>query len=320
LVLAELGERQLFGASTLEEYSLCSYRWFVQHELRPQATDPEPEARAQGSVIHAVLESLYRNPPADVPAPTIETLDAWRRRAAELVAELADVNGLGGDDAAAVTSRARMVALIDRFLEREAASDSQLVPDPELLEASFGEEEGADRPPLPLDGFSLHGKIDRVDVPATGEPLGLIRDYKVSRTVTTGAKLAEEGKLQPQLYALALQELWRRRALGGLYQPLAATQDHRPRGIALLEESDRLLAGLDLVGTDMLEDKLFSDALEAARKRAGEVVADMRAGRITRNPIDDSCPPFCTFQAICRRERSVRQEPDILDEDEGEDS
>ena len=41
-VLDELQARKLFGASTLEEYALCSYRWFVQHELRPQTLEPKP--------------------------------------------------------------------------------------------------------------------------------------------------------------------------------------------------------------------------------------------------------------------------------------
>jgi len=280
--------------------------------------EPDPEARAQGSVMHAALEELYRDPPADGPAPTNETLDAWRRRGAELVANLANDHGLGGDDAGAVTSRARMVALIDRFLEREAASGSRLHPDPDLLEASFGEQEDADRPPLDLDGFQLHGMIDRVDVPSDREHVGLIRDYKVSRTVTSGANLAKEGKLQPQLYALALDRLWGRRALGGLYQPLAATDDHRPRGIAVRDEADGLLAGLELVGPDLVPAEEFDDALRAAEERAGEIVAAMRRGEIDRDPIDDSCPRFCTFQAICRRERSARQERDTLDEDEEE--
>jgi hypothetical protein len=160
--------------------------------------------------------------------------------------------------------------------------------------------------------------IDRVDVPPGGEPVGLIRDYKVSRTVTSGANLSKEGKLQPQLYARALERLWGRRALGGLYQPLAATDDHRPRGIALREQRDELLAGLELVGPDLLPAEAFDDALRAAEERAGEIVAAMRGGHIDRDPIDDSCPRFCTFQAICRRERSARQEADTVDEEEEE--
>jgi ATP-dependent helicase/DNAse subunit B len=320
-VLDELKARELFAASTLEEYALCSYRWFVQHELTPQTLEPEPEALAQGSVIHAVLEELYRDPPGGAPLPRPQTLDDWRRRASELVASRAAEHGLGADDARGVTSRARMTALIGGFLEREAAASLFVQPDRELLEASFGEGERDARPPLELDGFGLHGKIDRVDVPASGEPTGLIRDYKVSRIVTTGANLEKEGKLQPQLYALALERLWGRQPLGGLYQPLAGTESHRPRGIARAAEAGGSLAGLDLYPNDLLEDDDFEAVLAAAAFRAQGIVAAMRAGEIERNPIDDRCPVFCTFQGICRRERAARTEPepgDDEDEAEGE--
>lgn len=315
-VLDELRARELFGASTLEEYALCSYRWFVQHELSPETLDPEPEARAQGSVIHSVLEELYRDPPGGIPLPRPETLEAWRRRAFELIAAHASDHGLGGADARAVTARARMVALIGGFLEREAAVSTFLRPERELLEASFGEGEDDDRPPLELAGFRLHGKIDRVDVPESAETAGLIRDYKVSRTVTTGANLDKEGKLQPQLYALALERLWQRRPLGGLYQPLAGTKSHRPRGIALAEESGGLLAGLGLYDNDLLDEEEFEAVLGAAAERAAEIVAAMRDGQIDRDPIDDRCPPFCTFQGICRRERAARQEPEAVEAEE----
>ncbi|MGH2926476.1 MAG: PD-(D/E)XK nuclease family protein [Solirubrobacterales bacterium] len=314
-VVEELAERRLFGASTLEGYAVCSYRWFVGHELDPEQLDAEPEALTQGSAIHGVLEDLYREPPPGGPVPRPETLAAWRTRAGELVADRADAQGLGGDDVRAIASRARMIALIDTFLEREAAIETPLRPHPELLEAGFGDRDGDLRGPLKLDGFSLHGKIDRVDLSPSGDA-GLIRDYKVSRQVTSGANLIKKGKLQPQLYALALEEQWKRRPLGGLYEPLAATSDHRPRGFASKDDADGLLAGLDLVGTDLLEEEGFRKAIDDARETAAGIVASMQAGTIKRDPIDDTCPPFCTFQAICRRERGVRQDPDDEEDDE----
>ncbi|HMC06068.1 MAG TPA: PD-(D/E)XK nuclease family protein [Solirubrobacterales bacterium] len=317
-VLDELRARELFGASTLEEYAVCSYRWFVQHELRAETLAPEPDGLAQGAVIHWVLENLYRDPPAGGPLPRPDTLGAWRRRAAELIAARAAEHDLGGADARSLTARARMTALIGGHLGREAVASPSLRPDPALLEASFGDGEEDDRPALELNGFRLHGKIDRIDVPAEDNAAGLVRDYKVSREVTSRAKLEKEGKLQPQLYALALDRLWKRRALGGLYQPLAGTKSHRMRGIAVAEESDGLLANLDLYGSDLVPEDDFRAALERAAERAGEIVASMREGRIDRDPIDDSCPRYCTFQAICRRERSARQEPDPLEADEEE--
>jgi ATP-dependent helicase/DNAse subunit B len=310
-VLAELEQRELFGASTLEGYAECSYRWFVAHELRPRELEPEPEMRAQGSVIHAVLERIYREPPVGR-RPEPATLDAWRARTAELVNELAAERGLGGDDARALAARARMQALIEGQLEREAGTSTPLLPDPELLEASFGETEEDIAAPLDLgDGVRLHGMIDRVDV-SPGGAAALVRDYKVARVVTIGKNLEKEGKLQPQLYALALEQLWGKRPLGGLYQPLAGTKEHTPRGIAAREEAEPggLLEGLGLRNGDLIPDDELREKLEEGAARAREIAGQMRAGRITRDPLEDRCPTYCTFQAICRRERAARIEPE----------
>jgi ATP-dependent helicase/DNAse subunit B len=315
-VIDALRERQLFGASTLEGYALCSYRWFVDHELVPQGLDPDPDPLVHGSVIHRVLESLYRDPPGPEPRPRPDSLGAWRARAAELTSEFAADAGLGSDDARSAASRARIDALVGGFLGREARTASPLRPDPNLIEASFGRGEDDSRPALDLGGFELHGKVDRVDVTGGGEPAGLIRDYKASRAVTPAAKLAEEGKLQLPLYAHALARLWGVRPLGGVYEPLGATDDPRPRGFVLGDEKDGALGGLDLVATDLLAEEAFEAVLSDAAESASEIVEAMREGRIDRDPIDDECPRYCTFQAICRRERAPRQAPAADDEEE----
>jgi ATP-dependent helicase/DNAse subunit B len=317
VVLEALAGRELFGASTLEGFALCSYRWFVDHELRPRGLDPDPDPLLQGSVIHRVLEELYREPPGPDPVPRPASVAAWRRRAGELTREFAADAGLGAEDARGVVGRARVEALVGGFLEREARMQSALRPDPELLEASFGTEREHARPALDLGGFSLHGQIDRVDV-APGGGAALIRDYKASRKVTSGAKLAEEGKLQLQLYARALERQWGIRPIGAIYEPLGATADHRPRGILAGEERQGTLAGLDLVDRDLLDAEEFEAAIDAAADRAAEIVAAMRLGRIDRDPIDDRCPRFCTFQAICRRERGARLTTAIVPEEEEE--
>jgi len=315
-VLEALGSRDLFGASTLERYAECSYRWFVDHELRPRSLDPDADPLLQGGVIHRVLESLYGNPPGDEPAPRPDSLAAWRARATELTREFASDPkvGLGGADPRALAARARVEALVGGFLEREANTPTFLRPDPELAEASFGED--AQRPPLDMGGFHLHGQIDRVDVPASGERAGLIRDYKISRMVTPAAKLADEGKLQLQLYLRALQRQWGIAPLGAVYVPLGATDNPRPRGLLRREEADGALEGLPLYDRDLLDEEAFEAALDDAATRASEIVAAMRAGTIRRDPTDDECPRYCTFQAICRRERGAAPPPDEDEEEE----
>jgi hypothetical protein len=169
-----------------------------------------------------------------------------------------------------------------------------------------------------MDGYELHGKIDRVDV---GGPEGgkraLLRDYKTSRLVTSAAKLEQEGKLQLQLYSIAVQELWGIDPAGGIYEPLGATGDHRPRGIANGEER-HLLEGLDLYGNDILDSEEFAEAMDRARALAAEIVERMRTGDIRRDPLEDSCPKWCEFAPICRRERARPAPEDEEDDDEEE--
>jgi ATP-dependent helicase/DNAse subunit B len=315
-VLDALRSRELFGASTLEGYAECSYRWFVDHELRPRSLDPDPDPLLHGGVLHRVLEALYRDPPGAERRPGPDSVAAWRARAAELTREIAPDVGLGGADPRALAARTRIEALVGGFLEREANTPTSLLPDPDLAEASFGEGEDDQRPPLDMGGFSLHGKIDRVDVGGDGGRGGLIRDYKASRVVTPAAKLEQDGKLQLQLYAIALQRQWGLDPLGAIYEPLGATGDRRPRGLLRAEERDGALQGLELVPNDLLDDESFDAMLDAASGRAREIVTAMRAGTIDRDPPDDECPRYCSFQAICRRERGAAPPPDEEEEEE----
>jgi ATP-dependent helicase/DNAse subunit B len=311
-VIESLGERRLYGASTLERYAECSYRWFVDHELQPQSIEPTPEPLTQGGIVHAVLERLYREPPGPDGVPTPASLRAWAERAGELLTEVADERG-APRDALERVGRRRMQVLIERYLAREAESETPLRPDPELLEASFGDGDRDQRPPLDLGGFALHGQIDRVDVSADGRA-ALIRDYKVSRSVTKRSELEEKGKLQLQLYMTALREQWEIEPVGGVYIPLAATDSPKPRGLLSKDATDGLIDAKSFTNTDFVDPEEFDSALADARARAAEIVGRMRRGAIDRDPIDDRCPTYCRFQPICRRERAVAPEP----EDEAE--
>jgi ATP-dependent helicase/DNAse subunit B len=316
-VLEELGERRLYGASTLEEYLVCSYRWFVQHELDPESLEPRPEAMTQGGIVHAALERLYAEPPGDGPRPRPETIDAWRRRAAAIVLEIARERGIDvSRGASARVSVARMLALVERFLDTEAGSELSLVPDPELLEAAFGEGEENARPPLELGEFALHGQIDRIDVSTGPSRSALVRDYKLSRQVTAGANLEDEGKLQLPLYAIAARELWQLDPIGAVYHPLGARKlkDTRPRGLLAEEERDGLLPAGEFVKPDFVPAERLEEAMESARARATSVVRDMRAGEIGRNPREGRCPRWCSFQPICRRERAASLDAELEEE------
>jgi ATP-dependent helicase/DNAse subunit B len=310
-VKQELAAVQAYGGTTLENFEECSYRWFVGHELNPQSLDPEPEPLAQGSLMHKALELLYRESPGDDALPRPGDAERWIARGREIVADLGEK--LSGHPADRAMCR-RVERLVVAFVRREAGRENPRVR-PTLFEAKFGTDEDAQKPVFEINGWGLHGAIDRVD---EGDGIALVHDYKVSREVTPLAKFVEEGKLQLPLYLLALRDLWQIDAAAGLYQPLRATTNPRPRGL-IREDLRDALADLELYGNDMLDGEQFEAALAEAAERAGAVVARMRSGDIRRDPgppppfkTHNQCPRFCTYAPICRRERA----PVFIPEDE----
>jgi hypothetical protein len=263
--------------------------------------------------MHKALELLYAERPGEDALPRPGDLDRWIARGREIVTEL----GKELTDHPADRAMCRRVErLVVAFLRREAERENPRVR-PALFEAKFGKGEQADKPVFEIDGWGLHGAIDRVDL---GDGIGVVHDYKVSREVTPFAKFEEEGKLQLPLYLLALRELWQIDAAAGLYQPLRATTNPRPRGLIRADQRDAL-ADFELYGRDVLEGDQFEAALADAVRRGGEVVARMRSGDIRRDPgpppeykTHNQCPKYCSFAPICRRERA----PVFIPEEEAE--
>ncbi len=318
-VLAELGAQDLYGASTLEEYDVCPYRWFVGHELDPQRIEPDPEPLETGGIVHDGLELLFRDPPATGGAaaarrPAEDTLPAWVEAAHARLREAAAKRGWDLESARARISLARLDAVLERFLRRDAADQGPMQPDPELLEAAFGSADEDSHPAADLGSFRLRGRVDRIDVSSDGK--ALIRDYKLSSKVSTGKKLIEDGKLQLPLYMKAVQGMGLE-PIGGLYHPLGATRNDRPRGIMVAEHRGALISDATEahVRTDFLGDDDFEALVEEAAERAREIVAGIQGGEVLRAPRGGSCPRWCTYAPICRMERGVA-DPEAEEEDE----
>jgi len=311
-VLAALAGVRAYGGTTLEGFDVCSYRWFVSHELDPQPLDPAPDPLVQGGLMHAVLDRLYRERPGGDPLPRPGSLGAWIERGRQLVGEIGAERSLGAHPAERAIAR-RVEGLLARFLADEAARETGGF-EPWLLEAGFGEDEEAERPVLEIDGWGLHGAIDRVDRDPGGQ--ALVLDYKLSRAVTPREKFEEQAKLQLQLYLIAVAEHWSVEAVGGLYHPLRGTSARRPRG-AIRDDAAAKLASYRLYEKDLVDGEGFEELLADARRRAGEIVARMRRGDIRRDPGPrrglrghDVCPPFCDFAPICRRDRAPAEDED----------
>jgi ATP-dependent helicase/DNAse subunit B len=305
-VLEALASVGAYGGTTLEEFDVCSYRWFAGHELDPQLLDPVPDPLVQGGLMHAALERLYGERPGGDPLPRPASLPIWLDRGRRLLGEICAERGLGDHPAERAMAR-RVERLLARFLAEEAERETGGF-EPWLLEATFGEQEDSDRPVLELDSWGLHGAIDRVDRDAEGR--ALVIDYKLSGQVTPREKLEERAKLQLQLYLLAVAERWGGVPVGGLYHPLRGTSARRPRGV-VLDGAAEALAGYRLYDGDLVDEDGLGEALAEARERAGRIVARMRAGDIRRDPgprpglrDHDVCPTYCQLAPICRRDRA----------------
>jgi PD-(D/E)XK nuclease superfamily len=262
--------------------------------------------------MHESLERLYKERPGGERLPRPGSLAAWTARGREIVAAVAAEHELGSHPAERAMAR-RVERLLERFLAEEAGRETGGF-EPWLLEAAFGAQEESERPALELGGWGLHGAIDRVDRDADGR--ALVIDYKLSGSVTPRQKFEEGAKLQLPLYLLAVAEHWGGEPVGGLYHPLRGTSGRRPRGV-VVEEAAADLGGYRLYDRDVVDAEGLEELLADSRRRAGEIVARMRAGDIRRDPGPrpglrghDVCPPFCDFAPICRRDRAPQYEED----------
>jgi RecB family exonuclease len=314
--LESLASVAAYGGTTLEEFDVCSYRWFAGHELDPQLLDPVPDPLVQGGLMHEALDRLYRERPGGDPLPRPGTLTAWTGRGRELVAAIVAERELGDHPAERAIVR-RVERLLDRFLAEEAERETGGF-EPWLLEARFGEHPDAERPVLDLGGWGLHGAVDRVDRAADGR--AVVIDYKLASQVTPREKFEERAKLQLPLYLLATAEHWGAEPVGALYHPLRGTSSRRPRGVVSAAVAEEL-GGYGLYPNDVVEPEELEELLDDSRRRAGEIVARMRAGDIRRDPGPRPglrghavCPTYCTFASICRRDRA----PQYLDPEEDE--
>ena len=162
-VLAELAERDPIGAGTLEKWIECPYRWFVDHELKPQRLEPAARA-ATGGVDRP------RGARAPLPRPAGRRPDPAPGRPGALAprGRRAARGGGRAQRACGWTARCRRSRWRGCGRRSTACWSARAEARPScarpLLEASFGDGEERDRPALELGELRLHGQIDRVDV------------------------------------------------------------------------------------------------------------------------------------------------------------
>ncbi len=301
-VLEELRERLRFSATELETFGECSSMWLVDRVVDPKTIDAEVDARLRGSVAHGALYRFYSGLPKRLGVDQVaadrldEALEFMRECLSDAIAgqvriELSEVELLeleGG-----------LARDLEQFVRQELELGFPLVP--RRFEVAFG---SASAPVelqrgLDLGGFTVSGKIDRIDVDPFSAR-GIVQDYKSGKTSHSAAQIESEGKLQVPLYVLALRDLVGIEPLGGLYRALAGSRE--ARGLVLAEAARQEVPGLKR--PDYLSDEEFWGRVESAKERARSAVERIRAGDVEHDPRRGECPSWCDRWPMCRVRRA----------------
>lgn len=286
-VLETLAGRRVFSVTELETYLACPYRWFYSRFLRPESLGEDSEQMRKGSLAHQALADFYTRLPGELGCQRVtpKNLAACLSLCQSVLTEtLVEV-----DSADRLESR-MMARSVRRDVERLVRRDADYLPGfaPDKIEWSFG---FAPDPPQEFDGFSLRGRIDRVDVGSSGL---VVIDYKSGKAVR-GARFEADGVLQAPLYA----EIVRRRTgmpvVGTFYRSLSATANcDMSRGIY----DASYVAGTELTSTDAQIP--IDESISSAVERAGRAAAGIQSGTIPREPLSAAACTYCGASTWCR--------------------
>ncbi len=304
-ILDEIRRDPSFGATEIEAYAGCRYRWFIERQLRPTDFGPEPDYLSMGSLVHGVLEDLFgmslqsdpegRATLGDLYAGS--STEQWLEAVQGLVEVHAAKVGFEGSDPASRGSRVRAAALITRYVEQEAARfRGGRAPEHRVaeIELAFGTGDASEEA-VEMEGWRLKGKIDRVDLgPGSGEEgqEAVAIDYKTGSVTGLGHEVGEKKrKIQLQLYMHALRSLGYR-PVASLYVPLGQEGGTSRGAYSGASKEEMIRRGAST--TDCLDD--LGDFIDRGVSLADEAVAGMFAGTIEHDAAD--CPDHFAHAAV----------------------
>jgi ATP-dependent helicase/DNAse subunit B len=294
-VLETLRARGTFSVTELEAFADCSSIWFVERLLSPRRIDAEVDAKLRGSLAHSALFKFFSGLPKRLGA---DRVDPERLEdALVFMGECLDEAMSGVRMEFTELQRRELDGSLRRDLEAlvraEAEQEAALVPS--RFEVSFGSER-ASFGGLEIDGFTLSGKIDRIDVDPFSAR-GIVQDYKSGKTAHGAAKIEDELRLQIPLYMLVLRDIVGVEPLGGVYRALSGKRE--ARGLLRAEDG---VEGYHK--NDYLPEDEFWRHVELARERAAGVVERIRSGDVRHDPRFGGCPDWCELWSMCRVKRA----------------
>ena len=302
-VLEELQQKTSFSVTDLERFADCSSMWLFERVVSPRSIDAEVDALLRGSVAHQVLCNFYKGLPKRTGAEQVqaETLDDALEFMRECLATTLEAQVR--PDLPELERRELEESLsrdLEQLVRAEAESPSPLVPN--RFEVSFGSERSAPelQRGLDLGGFTVSGKIDRIDRDPFGAR-GIVVDYKSGRTAHSARKIETELHLQIPLYMLVLRDLVGIEPLGGVYRSLAG--EGQARGLLRAEARDDGVPGFSR--NDYLDEEAFWGQIDRAQEHARAMVERIRAGDVRHDPKNGfPCPTWCDLWPMCRVKRT----------------
>jgi ATP-dependent helicase/DNAse subunit B len=301
LVLEELAAKTSFGVTELESFADCSSIWFVDRLLDPRTIDQQVDNRLRGQVAHSALHKFFNGVPKRLGVEKLaaEHLDGALELLQECVAEAMEGVRMELTDLQRRELEQGLLRDLEQFVRDEAASELQLVP--RRFEVSFGSERSPQelQRGLDLGGFTLSGKIDRIDLDPFSAR-GIVQDYKSGKTAHSAAQIESELKLQIPLYMLVLRDLVGVEPLGGIYRALSGKRD--ARGLLRAGAKEDGVPGFSR--NDYLDEEAFWGQVDRAQELARGFVERIRAGDVRHDPKGGDCPPWCELWRMCRVRRA----------------
>lgn len=295
-VASEFDTAHSFSATQIETYASCPFKFFIERILHLEdEEDPDQalSARDRGRILHSILESFHRKYVGksvhDIPEN--EARESMKIVASEQFERLIKRSTNVPQGVAAI-EQARMLKVMDRYLERERERDDGHWK-PTHFEVSFGwvreesEDSLAKRDPFTLstsEGVVLFsGQIDRVDF---SDDSFRIIDYK-SSSAPKDPEIVNGKSIQLPVYALALEEY--------------VIPDKDLAAAAYLVPGKKNKKVMDSLG---MNDKQhpWPERKETALRTIAESVSGIRAGRFHPTTQDKACR-YCPSQHVCRYER-----------------
>ncbi len=302
-VLEELRQKSSFSVTDLERFHDCSSIWLLERVISPRTIDAEVDPRLRGTVAHQALSTFFKGLPKRSGAERVqpENLDDAIAFLWECLAEALEAHvRLDLPELERRELEESLARDLEQLVRREAESPSPLVPN--RFEVSFGSDRSAPelQRGLDLGGFTVSGKIDRIDRDPFGAR-GLVLDYKSGRTAHSASRIESELHLQIPLYMLVLRDLVGIEPLGGVYRALAGAG--QARGLLRAEAREDGVPGY--MRADYLDEEAFWGTVEQAKEHAQGVVERIRAGDVRHDPKGGfPCPSWCELWPMCRVKRS----------------